>query len=461
MTLAIRIADMESLARDQGLEFVPVSFEVVPADIMTEVASYGLPTRARHWSYGKTYQSQKLYGTMGLSKIYEIVLNNDPSIAFLLDTNPDIANLLVAAHVFGHVDFFTNNALFAPTNRNMVNDAVAHALRIDGYIERYGLETVEHLMDIGFALDRHIDPYIGVTRQRYPPRRIVEHERHEQPYDDLLAPTTPSISYVVEGDRIPPHPEADLLWFLIHYAPLEDWQKDVLSIIREESYYFYPQYLTKVINEGFAARIHAELFYVSRDISPTEMLDFAQLHASVVNPGGRFGLNPYYLGYTILMDIERRWDDYHAAGESNLTGCEKVFEVRATDDDISLVRNYLTTELVQRMKLFAYGAGCTHPPGQTCLQCKDVILTSRERDKVIEALVAPKYNYGAPRISIADANNTTLCLIHEGRKSTYLDRKYTTQTLAYLAELWGQRVQLVTSHEQGHDTILEAKPPGK
>ena len=175
-----RVADLEALARQQGLEFFPTLFEVVPQDIMTEIAAYGLPTRARHWSYGKVYQHQRLYGTMGLSKIYEIVLNNDPCQAFLLDTNPDIANLLVAAHVFGHADFFTNNLLFAHTNRNMINDAVAHALRIDTYIERYGLEAVEHLMDIGLALDRHIDAYKGLERQPYPPRQVVE-KRASQP----------------------------------------------------------------------------------------------------------------------------------------------------------------------------------------------------------------------------------------------------------------------------------------
>lgn len=94
-----RVEELEELAREQGLDFLPTSFEVVPKDIMTEIAAYSLPTRARHWSYGKVYQSQRLYGTMGLSNIYEIVLNSDPGLAFLLDTNPEIANLLVAAHV--------------------------------------------------------------------------------------------------------------------------------------------------------------------------------------------------------------------------------------------------------------------------------------------------------------------------------------------------------------------------
>ena len=215
-----RVATLETLAREQGLDFFPVSFEVVPQDIMTEVAAYGLPTRARHWSYGKVYQHQHLYGTMGLSKIYEIVLNSDPGLAFLLDSNPEIANLLVAAHVFAHVDFFKNNLCFADTNRRMVNDAVAHALRIDAYIERYGLEVVEHLMDIGFALDRHTDPHKGLLRQPYPPRRVVEKEHMILPYDDLMDTPTRSITYTVEGERLPPHPERDLLWFLITYAPL-------------------------------------------------------------------------------------------------------------------------------------------------------------------------------------------------------------------------------------------------
>ena len=188
--------------------------------------SYGLPTRARHWSYGKVYQSQHLYGTMGLSKIYEIVLNSDPGLAFLLDTNPEIANLLVAAHVFGHVDFFKNNVCFAATNRHMVNDAVAHALRIDGYIERYGLEAVEHLMDIGFALDRHIDPHKG-RGSASPIRRARWSKRSAWPCPMTIfwARRRRSVTYDVVGERFRRHPEHDLLWFLITYARLEAWQQ--------------------------------------------------------------------------------------------------------------------------------------------------------------------------------------------------------------------------------------------
>jgi stage V sporulation protein R len=452
-----RVAELEALAQQQGLDFFSTAFEIVPQDIMTEVAAYGLPTRARHWSYGKVYQGQRLYGSMGLSKIYEIVLNSDPSLAFLLDTNPEIANLLVAAHVFGHVDFFKHNELFAPTNRNMINDAVAHALRIDGYIERYGLETVEHLMDIGFALDRHIDPHTGVTRPPYPPRQIVERERRAQPYDDLFHPSAPSVTYEVVGERIPPHPEHDLLWFLITYAKLEPWQQDVLQIIREESYYFYPQFLTKILNEGWASYWHAELFHQYDGVSPEEMIEFARLHAGVVNPGSRFSLNPYYLGYSILVDIEKRWDALHTAGKSALTGRQKLFEVRRTEDDISFLRNYLTVELMEQLELFTYGRPCAHPPGQRCAQCERVVITGRDQEAIVEALVAPRYNYGVPRIVIRDVVNNALYLEHLDRDTTFLDRRFATQTLAYIAELWKHSVSLLTNDEHGEEVSLTSR----
>jgi len=453
-----RVAALEALAREQGLDFFLTTFEVVPQDIMTEVAAYGLPTRARHWSYGKVYQSQRLYGTMGLSKIYEIVLNNNPSLAFLLDTNTEIANLLVAAHVFGHVDFFTHNVLFANTNRQMINDAVTHAQRIDGYIERYGLETVEHLMDIGFALDRHIDRHKGLVRQPYPTRRVVEKQRPTLPYDDLFEPSGTSITYVVEGDKLPPHAEHDLLWFLITYAPLDEWQRDVLQIIREESHYFYPQFLTKILNEGWASYWHAELFHHYCDVSPHEMIEFARLHASVVNPGGRFSINPYYLGYNILVDIEKRWDKLHAEGKSPLTGREKLFEVRRSEDDISFLRNYLTTDLVEKLELFAYGAANAHPPRSSASSRREIVITSRERDAIVEALLRPRYNYGVPHIVVKDVVKNELYLEHVDRTSSYLDRRYAKETLAYVAELWKHPVHVLTCNEQVHDVDLTAAP---
>jgi spore cortex formation protein SpoVR/YcgB (stage V sporulation) len=166
---------------------------------------------------------------------------------------------------------------------------------------------------------------------------------------------------------------------------------------------------------GWAKNGMHSSFHLYDGVSPRRTCSICAVHAGVVNPGGRFSLNPYYLGYTMLVDIEQRWDQKYAAGEVALTGRQKLFEVRRTEDDLSFLRNYLTPELVQRLHLFAYGSDCTHPPGQQCPQCQTVVITARERDAVVEALLAPRYNYDVPRIVIHDVANNTLCLEHLDR----------------------------------------------
>src|SRR5690625_3759375 len=305
--LRARIDSVLRVARELGLDFFDIYFEIVPFDVMTELAAYGLPIRGHHWSYGKVFDRQRIHGRMGLSKIFEIVINSDPAYAFLLDTNLDIENMMIAAHVAAHVDFFKHNTLFASTHRRMVDEAAEHAARLDRYKERYGLQRVERIMDIAFALDRHIDFHKGVYRSPYPAREVIEVERVEIPYSDLHGEDDYSIVEHVVGDRLPPHPEKDLLWFLIHYAPLETWEQDILSIVREESYYFYPQFMTKILNEGWASYWHAEVMQACDQLTPEEMIEYAALNASVISPGPNLTINPYFLGYRILKDAERRF----------------------------------------------------------------------------------------------------------------------------------------------------------
>jgi stage V sporulation protein R len=432
-----RLAEIERLAGEAGLRPFNTYFEVIPLDIMHEIAAYGLPTRAQHWSYGKVYNHHKIHGEMGLSKIYEIVLNNDPCYAFLLDSNDEIENVLVAAHVLGHSDFFRNNVYYDGSNRNMVNEAVEHARRIDEYIDKYGLECVEHIMDIGFALDRHIDSHKGLNRRRYPERQVVEKEVKQSAYADLFGEQQLAITTEVIGDKLPPHPEKDLLWFLANYAPIEAWQKDALEIIREESYYFFPQFETKILNEGWASFWHAEILNRYQDLTPRETIEFAKLHSSVVQPGSPMQLNPYFLGYKILVDIKERWDAMHAAGESKLDGWGKLFEVRATENDISFVSNYLTKDLAVKLKLFTYGYADEDDEDET-----DVEIKSREYDDVIRQLLAPHYNYGAPKMVITEVTRGEVHLQHEKGSLGDLDLRYAEKTMEYIFELWKNNVIL-------------------
>lgn len=225
-----------------GLDYFPVSFEEVPREIIWDTASYGLPTRMSHWSFGKSFQHQKFNGEMGFGKIYELVINSNPSIALLDETNSDVSNLLICAHVLAHSDFFKNNLLFAPTNRNIINQAEQNAKVIDGFKNKYGVDAVEDWMDIAFSIDGHLDWARGESRQKYPPPEHVFRVKAPLPYADLCGEdSTPQVVEEIKNEGFPPHPEKDLLWFLINYAQMLPWQREVLSIIRSESFYFYPQ----------------------------------------------------------------------------------------------------------------------------------------------------------------------------------------------------------------------------
>lgn len=444
------IKDIEELAREEGLDFFPTIFEFVDKDIMLEACSYGLPVRARHWSYGRSYDHQRIYGEMGLSKVYEIVFNNDPSYAFLLNTNPDIINIMVAAHVYGHVHFFKHNCMFQGSDRNMIYRAAERAARVDDYIEQYGIDKIEHLMDIGFALDNHIDWHKGLFRKRYPRKEVIEEKIKIDEFEDLLnnnSNSKRSIRQRVVGEKLPPHPERDLLWFLTNYAPLDEWEKDILGIVREESYYFYPIVMTKIMNEGFASFWHAELMYKYNKVTEEEHLEFCKCHSSVVSPGSPFAINPYYLGFKVFTDIRERWDKKYEKGESEINGIQKVIEVAAEEDDASFLRNYLTPELAEKLGLFNFGYRLEREPGQDEDDLPEeygiIELKDRELNKIIENIIRPTLNYGAPLIAVTEVDGDILKLKHSDDYGP-LDEKYTEKTMEYIYELWGGPVELET-----------------
>lgn len=450
-----RIADLERLARENGLDFFPIVFEEVTVETMNNVGAYGLPTRARHWRYGRSYDHQKTYGKMGYSKVYEMITNNDPSYAFVADTNTTAQNLLITAHCFGHSDFFKCNIAFKGSDRNMVRHAGEHASRIDRYIHEYGLDAVERVMDAAFALENHIDTHKGLYRRPYGRRKVQTRRRKKGEFDDLLIrERRPSIIREVVNNRLPPRPERDLLWFFINYAPLEDWERDVLDIVREEAFYFHPQRATKIMNEGWAVYWHAELLFQYEGITAEEHIDFARTHEKVVQPGLFYNINPYFLGFMLFRDIEKRWDELYKKGESPITGRQKIFEVRAEEDDISFLRNYMTDEFISELGLFTFGRTDDDDPrvrGQ-----KDVFyeIKDRVREEVVEALVRPLYNGGAPEIAIVDASPEKLQLKHASEHMGTLDFRYAEKTLEYIWELWTAPVELTCLDDDGNAITL-------
>jgi len=414
-----------------GLDPFPTHFEIVPATILYEFGAYLLPGRFSHWTHGKAYYQMKASYDYGLSKIYELVINANPSYAFLLDTNTLLANKFVVAHVFGHTDFFKHNVFFAPTNRQMIESVSQNAQRIRQYGIDEGSLEVEKFLDAALALADHIDPYPrrepGV---RKPTDKTPSHP--DDAFNDLF-PTQTATSLAtgrpLKGERkgpasrrVPAEPEKDLLRFLLEHADhLEDWQRDVLAIVREESLYFVPQMQTKIMNEGWASFSHSRIMR-ELDLTDDEFVEFGRLHSSVCTPG-RKRMNPYYVGLKIFEDIEQR------------LGPEKAFEVRELENDVSFIRSYLTEDLCHDLDLFVFK-----------LEDGDWKITDKKWERVRDAICESMTNHGIPYIVVEDGD-------FEGRRELYLkhyhdgkdlDMQYAEKTLPYVHQLWGRRVHLET-----------------
>ncbi len=433
------------IARGFGLDPFPVNFEVVPATVMYEIGSYALPGRFSHWTFGKAYHRMKTMYDFGLSRIYEVVINTNPAYGFLLETNSPLQNKLVMAHVLGHVDFFKHNAYFAHTNRRMVDEVNLHAARIEEYEFKYGRKTVEAFLDAVLSIEEHIDPNFFIRKERdLPPPEKKATPGRENPFEDILRlgekPAAETAPPPKRKPGEPVYPEKDLVWFIANHSPaLEDWQRDVMMMIHDEMLYFVPQMQTKIMNEGWASYWHA---HIMRELceGTDDFVEFAELHASVVSPH-KGQLNPYYLGYKIFEDIERRWDnpttgEREAYGRPGGQGREKIFEVREVDNDISFLRNYLTEELVEELDLYVY----------ELVDDEEWTITEKRWERVRDQLVANMTNFGFPYIEVTDGDynrNRELYLTHrfEGAE---LDLKYARKVLEYVYSLWGRPVHLET-----------------
>ncbi|MDN5347245.1 MAG: stage sporulation protein [Clostridia bacterium] len=435
-------------AKEFGLDFFPVHFELCPADVIYTFGAYGMPTRFSHWSFGKAFYKMKLQYDYNLSRIYELVINNNPCYAFLLEGNSLIQNKLVIAHVYGHSDFFKNNYRFSSTHRQMVETMAIHAAKIREYEFKYGFREVEIFLDAALSIQEHIEPP-GLASGKAEGDADKEEGAPPPatPYDDLWAlDRKEATNDKNERNRkFPRHPQKDVLAFIMkHAVDLEEWQRDILAMLHEEMRYFWPQLETKILNEGWATYWHNRIMR-SLDLNEDEAVEFARLHAMILQPG-RMQINPYYVGFKILEDIERRWDKpsaeererYGRAGEE---GRQKIFEVRATETDISFLRNYLTKDLVEELDLYLYQK-----------IDKEWVVVEKDWEKVRDGLVDRLVNCGFPYIVVADADyqrRGELYLLHK-YEGLELDVPYLEKTLHHVYLLWGRPVHL--------ETVLDGKP---
>lgn len=461
---------IEKTARDVGLDFYEVRFEMVDFDQMSQMAAYGgFPQRYPHWRFGMEYEKLRKQQTYGLGKIYEMVINNDPCYAYLLTDNELVDQKLVMAHVYGHCDFFKNNIWFSRTNRKMMDEMANHSTRVWRHIERQGFAEVERFLDVCLTLENLIDPYLPFMRReperirprmdlpeptpapeqltRFPAKRYME--RYINPPAELEAERQRDrAERETQRRAFPVTPQRDVLMFLLECAPLEDWQADLLSIVREEAYYFAPQGMTKIMNEGWASYWHSHLMtrYHLRD---AEVITYCDHHSgTMATSGGR--LNPYKLGIELFRDIEDRWNkgrfgkDYEEcqsierrrAWNTGLgKGREKIFEVRRVHNDVTFIDEFLTDEFCERQKLFHYRVDPA--TGR-------MVSTSGDFEKVKQQLLFMLTNHGQPYIYVVDGNYSNrgeLYLAHK-HLGVDLDLKYAAECLSNIQVIWQRPARL-------------------
>lgn len=448
--LEYAITEITEIAKGFGLDFYPMRYEICPPEIIYTFGAYGMPTRFSHWSFGKQFHKMKLQYDFGLSKIYELVINSNPCYAFLLDSNSLVQNKLIVAHVLAHCDFFKNNIRFQNTKRDMVESMAATADRIRQYEIIHGKREVETFLDAVLAIEEHIDPSLMRPKLSW---SIDDEDESEEikpastEYDELWALDGTSSQEnqqpVKKRKKIPPRPEKDVMLFIEHYSrELTDWQRDIMTMIREEMLYFWPQLETKIMNEGWASFWHQRIIR-ELDLSSDEAIEFAKLNAGVVQPS-KTSINPYYLGLKVLEDIEERYnnptDEMKKMGTKPGSGREKLFEVREIESDISFLRNYLTKDLVMREDMYLFQK-----------QGKEYKIVDKAWEQVRDQLVSMRVNGGFPYITVNDGDylrNGELYLKH-WYEDIELDIKYLEKVLPYIYQLWGRSVHL--------ESVMESK----
>jgi stage V sporulation protein R len=449
--LEVYAHQLEALARRLGLDYYPVDFELAPASLMTEIAVYGLPIRMPHWSFGVRYIHQLVRQSMGHSKIFEVMFPGDPCRAFLMDANSLAENSLVTAHVLGHADFAKNNQLFARFHQmaggNIVEKAAAHAHRIQIAIEAHGVERVELVLDAALALESHVDVTGELHRAPYPEfvpeRPSFEKSPFQQRFE--LLPGVDNTKAPPLGPlraRVPPHPEYDLLWFIASYAPeLEQWERDIFLAVRAESLYFYPVFACQIMNEGWASYWHARLLREAEFLPQQTYLAAIKAHSDVVRPFASgeetaLGINPYHLGFTLWEHIVEKH------------GLARAMEVRRDEDDFGFIRNWLDRELAEKCGLFVYETR----PGD------EIRVATRDLEAVREAILAPKFNFGAPRVAAVETKHDgTLLLAHDaGSDGRGLDAARARKVLEYVRRVWRRPVRLATVNDRSEPIELAA-----
>jgi len=411
------------VAKDFGLDWFPIDYEIIDYQEMLGAMAYtGMPTHYRHWSHGKEYERTHTLYNMGQTGLpYEMIINSNPSIAYLMRENQLYIHILTMAHCVGHSDFFKQNRMFKYTNPdNIIDTFKAAAKYVRQLIEdpSIGIEKVERILDAAHAIKYQVPRYPGIkykTREEW-----ITSERLKQQED----PT-----YKVNLKQFPHEPDYNLLLFIAtNSRNLEEWERNLLLIVEENSKYFIPQALTKIMNEGWACTIHQKIIN-ELNLPDGLHLPFIKLHNQVVRP--HLGtVNPYHLGFELFKKI------------IDEKGFDEALLVRETHNDITFLRTYLDQEFLMDQNLFSYSFKSEYKSSTI-----DDIADEIGWEKLRADLISNAGLNRSPVVFVMEMNKDhKLILVHEhdGRD---LEVPYAQKVFNYIKELWGDEVILLSQIE--------------
>lgn len=462
---------IRKIAEDKyGLSYYPNQVEIITSEQMLDAYSaVGMPIYYSHWSFGKQFvKEQEAYsrGHMGLA--YEIVINSNPCISYLMEENTMTMQCLVMAHAcFGHNSFFRNNVHFKQwTDAEAIIDYLSFA---KNYIleceEKYGAEEVEAVLDAAHALklqgvDRYKRP-AQLSKMKQAARTKEQQDFEQATFDDIwrTIPTPDNATLgMTERPKFPKDPEDNLLYFIEKHAPnLKQWKREIIRIVRKVSQYFYPQMLTQIMNEGWATFTHYNIIndmYDAGLVTDGFMLEFLKSHTGVVMQRPMQPINPYALGFAMFNDIkriclepteeDRQWFPDLAGREDWLEQCK--FAAYNFKDE-SFILQYLSPKLIRDFKLFYVLDNDDDPTMRV------EAIHNDEGYRLVREKLAEQQNVNnrIPYMNVVDVDvwgSRRMTIEHRTPKRHMLDENDLHKTLYHLTSLWGYSVKLKTIDDQ-------------
>ena len=476
----IKIEDiLYGYARDVGLEFCDIEWDVVPDQKMLEIMAYHIPGNISSWKYGREYERLRTINEHHHAGLpYEVVINSDPSRAYLMKSNTFGVQALVMAHVIGHVAFFTMNKYFQQSRRDIIQVMSMASERFNEYERIYGIDAIERVVDAGHALMFHSSPFEDPPeeerrKQIYEQEKRKAHGVTKSKFRDLIDDTQERLAAGKQVElynqklwrrlmqKTPVEPTEDILHYIYNNSSqLEDWEIDVLQILRQQGQYYYPAVRTKYMNEGFATYWH-EIFidrlFREGHLTTQEHAEYNYANSLVkaMNPKS---LNPYLIGCSMWQDIVKRWnmgrhgrewehcDDWQTKEDwdtGDMAGHEKMLDTVKSYTDWFFMKEFMTPELVDDLELYIFVV-------QEHTDRYDLVRTKHTAKEICELIISSFAHSGIPKIEIVDGNagNARVLRLEHRWSGADLDIKYAEETLKHIYRMWGNTVVLKTKINQ-------------